>query len=105
MNNKKWSLEHVFSELRAMFNLSKEVLKDSGQSDVIKALAKKSGWKYESLVTSVTTGMYLETFEPAKSQDDAVMAYYQRREMEDRDETRSNTGFNSSGDPVPLDFN
>lgn len=104
MNNKKWSMERVFSELRAVFNMSKEVLTDSRQSKALVILAKKAGWKYESLVTAVKTGMYLETFDTIP-EPDPVMSYYERRELEDRDETRSATGFNSRGDPVELDFN
>ncbi len=105
MNKKKWSLDRVFTELRTMQGVEKNSIKGwDTPNPKLKELAKKSGWKYQSLITALSTGMYLEIFddEPAK---DSVMTYYEHRELEDRDESRSPTGFNSRGDPVELDFN
>ncbi len=103
----KWGMEQVFSELRTLFNVDQsEPLGTLKSHPAIVALAKKSGWKVDSLITALDTGMYLEDFDEVRPDPvDNVAAYYERRDREDRDSTRSASGFDSRGDPCELDFN
>ena len=100
MSNKKYSMDLVLDILRDDQN--KGILVDE---DYLIGLAKRSGWLAKSLEIMLAIDLHEGHGEPPAERQDNVAEYYARRELEDRDSSRSASGYNSSGDPVELDFN
>lgn len=72
----------------------------------LKDLSNRSGWLPKSLELMIETGMLEEGQKDDRNTADCnVSAYYERRELEDRDNSRSTSGYNSKGEMVELDFN
>lgn len=99
MNNLKYSMDLILSILREDQNkgipADKKYLTD---------LANQSGWLVRSLELMVEIDMPNEADVEQATDEDNVTAYYNRRELEDREEGRSASGYNSRGEMVELDF-
>lgn len=71
----------------------------------LSGLANQSGWLAKSIELMIESGMVDDEQEVRSTAEDNVSEYYARRELEDRDYSRSASGYNSAGEIVELDFN
>lgn len=99
MKKEKYSLEIMLAVL--LDDQAKGVLMGN---TYFSELSKISGWLEKSIELLIVAGM-LEEETTVKEAEDNVSEYYARRELEDRDSSRSASGYNSDGEIVELDFN
>ena len=101
MNKIKYNLDTMLDVLRD--DQARGVLMGN---KYLSTLANTSGWAEKSIELLLKLGMTEEEETPEqRASEDNVEEYYARREIETKDESRSPTGYNSSGEMVELDFN